>query len=396
MNGARLVVERAGPEHPWVGQLVRLDVQLWRPIAIEGQAPPFGLSEVQMPGAITRLREEAPPPDEVDQDGVHFLVQHRTLVVFPQVDGTLTVPPITARWNESDHVEMVRGTPLTFTAAYPPQSSETLVVSPELSIEQTTDRALTGLRVGDGFTRTVVLHAEDSDPLVLPTLGFTEVSGLSVYPATPIDASNAERGQISASRTFSATYVLERVGHYELPALSVEWLEPRTGHYQVVAAPELSFWVQPNPGLGLSMWGTTSASGWLGFSGLAVCAMFVTWAVRRRLRGPFAIERALAARLAERRAFVRVLRAGSRPLEILKALYVWLPTRLPTLPNRTLDPLRNAHPVTAKELTDLERAAFSDPATDRAPQRAWRKAMRAARRRLASHAASQLPFNERH
>jgi len=397
MSEPRVVVVRSGPDHPWVGQLVKLDVQLWRPVLEEGKAPPFGFSEPHVAGALAHFREEAPPPDEQEQDGQTWLVQHRTLVVFPQIDGVVHIPSITARWDEGDAVKTARSEALEFTAALPPRSDERLVVAPRLDVEQTLDRSLAGLRVGDGFTRTVVVSADDSDPLVLPTLEFSPVRGLSVYPAAPQDASNAERGNLTASRTFSATYVVERVGHYELPALSLEWLEPNSGRYSVTQAPEVDFWGWPNPHLGLSMWGTSTASGWLGFGLVAAVLALAATTLRRRIRGgPFRWERRLADARAEQRAFRRVLRIrrhGS-PLETLRALYAWLRLRVPYRTDRTLEPLRTASKEFATELAAVEHSAFlggPSPNTGRGSTRA----LRVARRQLARFRAPKLSLNRR-
>lgn len=324
------------------------------------------------------------------------MVQHRTLVVFPQRDGVLTVPPLVARWNDGDRVEEAKSETLTFSAAFPPRESEELVIAPRVSVEQKLDRPLSHLRVGDGFTRTVVLSANDSDPLVLPTLTFARVSGLSVYPAAPRDVSSGERGQLTATRTFSATYVVERVGRYELDAVGVTWLEPASGRFATTTTESLHFWARPNPGLGWAMWGTASGSGLLGFGAIGLTtALFVALVWRRFRHGPFAIERWWAARRAERRAFSAFLVAveKSSATAALRAAYEWLGVRFPRRQGRTLDPLRAATPEVARELALLERSAFAEgpPSPSSA---GWRKAFRGARNALAKGVRAAVSLNQ--
>lgn len=360
MSEARIVIERSGPERPWLGQLVRFDVQVWRPKLDAAPLPPFEFDELETPGVIAHFREEASPPDEKQEGDQTFLVQHRTLVVFPQKDGHLKLPPLVARWTDEEAAQSVQSAALEFDAAIPPHADERLVVSPSLHIEQSTNQPLRGLKVGDGFVRTVTVSATDSDPWVLPTIDFSAVSGLSLYAQAPKDASSAERGQLSASRTFQATYVVERVGHYELEAATLRWLDPASGKFHEATAPELSFWAGPNVGLGLSMWGTTTGAGLLGFGLSSLVLALALWAIWRRSKGPFAFERALARANAERNAFAELRRAARHgaPLQILIAAYAWLRVRFPLRTERSLAPLRDVTPALTEQLGVIERSAF--------------------------------------
>lgn len=390
-----VVVVSQGPDHPWVGQAVRFDVQLVRPIEDAGTAPPFSFGEVTMPGAIARFQEQAPPPDERSSGDTTLLVQHRTLLVFPQLDGELVLPPIIARWNEGEAVVTAASQPTPIHAAYAPGSSEALIIAPSVRIEQTLSRPLSGLHVGDGFTRTVVLTVTDSDPIVLPTLEFAPVSGLSVHPASPQDVASAERGQITASRTFEVTYVVERVGHYDLDALTARWLEPASGKYHTASAPELVFWALPNPRLGLHMWGTTATNQLAGF-GLSIALLLglVTLVVRRARGGPFAFERRLTARYAERRAYRRFVQSlsGSSALSSLRLAYAWLRTRFPSSTDRTLTPLRSVDVSTTESLAVLEDRAFN-PDQERTAPAASVAALARVRTRLARRTPALLRLN---
>ncbi|HSC88388.1 MAG TPA: hypothetical protein VLC09_13995 [Polyangiaceae bacterium] len=385
MSEPHVVLVRSGPERPWVGQAVRFDVQLRRAWSDQGPAPAFDFDEVRVTGAIARFREEAPPPDEVQEDGEHVLVQHRTLLVIPQSAGTVTVPPLRARWNEGRAVHTAVSAALDFPAALPPGASEELVVAPRVTLRQELSSDLSGLRVADGFTRTLELDAEGTDPIALPTLRFAAIDGLSLHPASPRDGSSAERGELQASRTFVATYVVERVGHYELPALEVRWLEPATGRYHTAHAPAVDFWAWPNTSLGWGMWGSVGAIQLAGFGlVVALLAGIVTFAWQRARNGPFGFERRWRELRAEQRAFARVLRslsAGS-PVAQLRELYGWLLARFPLRSERTLEPVRRADESAAKALALIEGSAFGPSAASPEPK-SWTKALKRARRALA-------------
>jgi hypothetical protein len=360
-----IVLTRSGPQSPWVGQMVRIDAALFRPRSGEGELPPFSFDDLDVPGAIALFRAEAPPPSEQEADGVTYLVQHRTLLVFAQEDGEIVLPALTSRFADAVSGKSVRveSEELHFTAALPRGSAGAVapVVARGLKLESKLDRPLSDLAVGDGFTRTIVLSAEDTDPIMLPDLTFAEPSGLRIYPGEPRALASAERGEVRASRSLSATYVVERVGHYELPELSVRWLDPNSGRYTTARAEALTFWARPNFSLGLSAFGSAPGLGFGIWLGALLSLAALVYLVQRRLRfGPFAWEQRLAARRQEQRAFLAFERALTHapPHAILERAYHWLALRLPSEP-RTLARLRATSLDSAEALKSWERQAFA-------------------------------------
>ncbi len=172
----------AAPDVPWVGQMVPVDVVLWRPHQDTGEMPPFSLDDVNPDGAIAIWRPEAPPPEERDDGGVHYLLQHRTLLLFPETTGELTVPPLRARFDDASSGQAVHvtSTSLTFSSHVPHglEAGDPLLVARNVTVTTTLDPVPAGLRVGDGFTRTITLSAEETDPLLLPNLHLDAPEGL--------------------------------------------------------------------------------------------------------------------------------------------------------------------------------------------------------------------------
>lgn len=394
-----IVLTPGGPPVAWVGQMVRIDVALYRPHTSVGELSPFSFDELDVPGAIAIFRSEAPPPSELEEDGTAYLVQHRTLLLFPQEDGVLELPPIHARFDDLTTRAPVRvaSAPLTLKAALPRAAAgdQLPVVARNLTLTSTLDRKLADLAVGDGFTHTLVLSAQDTDPVMLPELTFGDVPGLRVYPAEPRAQSSAERGVISASRRYSATYVVERVGHYELPVLSVRWLDPASGRYATAVAKAESFWARPNFGLGLSAFGSAPGLDFaLLLSTLVLLATLAHFTRRRLHEGPFAWEKRLRARYREQRAFVAFERAlgHDAPLVLLRRAYAWLALRLPNA-ERTLAPLRDASPKSAEALQQWEAQAFHGAANGtpvRHPHRTFARARRALDTPRAQSAVSEI------
>jgi len=342
-------LSRGGPEKPWLGQLVPVEVDIWRPEPDESHPlEPFALDDVVAAGMIVKWDEHASPPDIKQQGETRFLVQHRALLVFPESEGELSLPPIVARWTDpaTKTEVVVSSSELRFQAALPRGAGDPLpLVASSVALVQTFDRDLSELRVGDGFTRTLSLHATDTYPVVFPELQLAEVPGLRAYPAQPKASSNSEHGQIQGDLTLKVTYVVERVGPHGMPGTALRWLEPSSGRYAVAAVPEISFWARPNWSLGFQCFGIQrSAAVATEVGSLALFALLVLAVVRRLRRGPSRFERALALRSRELRAFRAAVQAARRgsALDTLRSIYTWLVIRLPSRLDRTLAPLASA------------------------------------------------------
>jgi hypothetical protein len=365
VSSAHIELLREGPATPWLGQLVVVHVDVWRP---QGVTPlePFSLDDVVAAGMIAKWSVQAPPPDEKDEGDTHFLVQHRTLLVFPQTDGELALPVLVARWTDpvTKAPAVAQSSTLRFTAAVPKGAADTLpLVAGSVAFTQAFDRDLSGLRVGDGFTRTLTLRATDTDPIVFPELSVPEVAGLTAYPAGARAAGGGERGRISGTETLRITYVIERVGPHRVAGQSIRWLEPSSGRYSEASVPDFTLWAAPNPSLGFQCLGTARGSALAtAFGTFAMLALLTLGIVRRVRRGPGGWERALAQRSRERRAFREVLREARHgsSLMLLQKMYAWLIVRFPGSLDRTLAPLERATPEAKSACVRLEGELFRE------------------------------------
>jgi len=179
----------------------------------------------------------------------------RHYLIYPQLAGTYTVPPIevevvyalpNARPSEP---LTLTGPELRFEARVPPEAAGLgyFIAARSFSLEQKVDPDPQGLRVGDAVTRTVTLRATDASSMMLPATEFTEVDGLAVYP-DPTRASDAggERGETrEATRIDAATYVLETEGSFTLPAVERSWWDVPAGRLRAASVPAVRLDVAP-------------------------------------------------------------------------------------------------------------------------------------------------------
>src|SRR6185295_19593173 len=118
-----------------------------------------------------------------------------------------------------------------------------------LTIEQSVKRSSEQLKVGDSVTRTVTTKADEIPAMLLPPVTFPAVDGLAVYPAQPAlqDKTEGRTDALTATRTDSATYILQRPGEYALPAIDVRWWNAGEGRVETAHLDAVSMQVAANP-----------------------------------------------------------------------------------------------------------------------------------------------------
>ena len=216
----------------WVGQGVPLYVEAIVPTWFTG-APRF--PEVEVPNAVT-LSPEATVNFVVQSAGKTFSAQSRRYLIFPQARGRYTIPPVKVEVTyalpdgKSSPPASLASSPLQFEARMPPgaEGAKYFLTTGRFQISQSFDRKLKGLKAGDSIVRTVSMAAEDTVGMTLPALSFEAPDGMRVYPGIPKISERAERGKIEATRTETATYVLEKEGRYALPEITILWWNPQT------------------------------------------------------------------------------------------------------------------------------------------------------------------------
>lgn len=142
-------------------------------------------------------------------------------------------------------------TPQTFTAALPAGAEAVGGATPvaKVTITQTLDRDLKGLKVGDTLTRTVDVFAERTQAMMIPPPTFKAPPGVRIYRQDPVltDVTQDRVGFVGGRRVDRATYVFERPGDYTLPAIETPWFSAAAGQQEVARAPEIIVSVAPNP-----------------------------------------------------------------------------------------------------------------------------------------------------
>ena len=193
----------------------------------------IGVFEVE--DAIVMQREKFALNSIRKVNGIDWIVQLWSLVVYPQRSGVFEIPEIPLRLSIAGNdmqpiVGEFKTQPLLFVAGSVSGAGESWIATTRLDVNQSFDRSFEGLKPGDAIVRTINMSADDLPAMMLPDVVMYEMDGLAVYSKPSRLTDKVNRGVYLAERTQVLTYVFEKPGDYALPKQSFYWwnLESRT------------------------------------------------------------------------------------------------------------------------------------------------------------------------
>ena len=208
--------------------------------------------DVQIEGAIV-----VPPRSGINlterRDGATWMGVERRYSLYPTRIGELVVPAVTigARVRNSAGVTDLTAQSESFVRqiVIPPALVENpdAVVTPKLSLSQEFEPDVNELKVGDSIKRTITVTANDTVAMLLPTIVPTKIDGLKAYPDQAILNDKEYRGDLTATRTDSLTYIAQKEGRYELPQISVNSWDPKQNQIREAKVPAFALTVVANP-----------------------------------------------------------------------------------------------------------------------------------------------------
>lgn len=222
-----LVRTKVVPDHgAIIGQPVRLDVDVLFPG--EMVRPPL-VSFPEAPGAqIFRFETQALTTRDTI-DGRDYVGQTFEFVLFPRRGGTIDIPAakVTLLDRSGGSIGTAQGSPSQIAVSVPPgvDASGPVLVSDQVEVRQewSPDPAAAKLVPGSAIVRTIHRSADGVPALGMAEFTFEAPEGVRVYADPPVTEDRSNRGQVTGARTDKITYVFEKAGSYELPALSQPW-----------------------------------------------------------------------------------------------------------------------------------------------------------------------------
>ena len=105
------------------------------------------------------------------------------------------------------------------------------------------------LQVGDAVTRSITRSATGVSGMAFAPLPSHELAGVAAYPDAPLIEDSSNRGELQGKRVDTTTFVLQAEGEVTLPALALQWWDPRAAELHVETIPALKLNVTANPSL---------------------------------------------------------------------------------------------------------------------------------------------------
>ncbi len=208
--------------------------------------------DIQIEGAIV-----VPPRSGMNiterRSGQTWIGVERRYSVYPTRTGELVVPAVTiaASVRNSAGVTDLTAKSESFVrqVAIPSALVENpdAVVTPKLSLSQQFEPDVNELKVGEAIKRTITVTANDTAAMLLPAIVPTRIEGLKAYPDQAVLNDKEYRGDLTATRTDSVTYIAQKEGRYDLPQVSVHWWDSKQDQVGEATVPALALTVVANP-----------------------------------------------------------------------------------------------------------------------------------------------------
>jgi len=320
----------------WVGQRVvyQLDV-----LAKDGWAKVQHMPDFQVSGAVAvRMETQGVRLNEtINSDA--YAGQRYELLLFPQRGGEISVPATTvdieiSQWGGGARQQTVQKTTpaLTFKARTPSGAEKIhgLISTERLSADQTWEPDAKALSVGAAVERRVIFSAENVSAMAFAPLAFEGAAAFDAYPKPPEVEDRYDRGDLTARRTETVSYVFTRSGRVELPAVTITWFDLKQEALQETVLPPRTFEIAPSA----AVTGTSPAStgkdtptsrGWTYGAAIILLLMVLMAIFQRRLRRRWRTWRDRR-RHSEKALFKRFVKAARKgePTSALNALMRWL------------------------------------------------------------------------
>lgn len=161
-----------------------------------------------------------------DQD---YVGQSFGFVLFARRGGEIAVPaPSVTFLDRSGEVTgSAKGEPMRIAVAVPPgiDPSGPVLAADGVRVEQSwsLDPRATQFKPGGALVRTIRRQADGVPALGMAEFAFAAPQGVRVYADPPIVEDRSNRGAVEGHRTDKVTYVFEKAGSYDLPALTQPW-----------------------------------------------------------------------------------------------------------------------------------------------------------------------------
>jgi hypothetical protein len=187
--------------------------------------------------------------------GEPYVGQRFEFALYPRRGGDFAIPPaqITLLDPAGETAGSAAGQPVSLSVTVPTgvDPSQPVVATRRLTLDEQWSPAPGGtFKAGDAIVRTITRTAEEVPGLVLRDVPLAAPEGVRAYADPPDVADRMNRGAITGRRVDRITYVFERGGRFELPAVTQPWWDLGAGALKAAAGAGATIGVAEEPASG--------------------------------------------------------------------------------------------------------------------------------------------------
>jgi hypothetical protein len=235
----------------WTGQRLPFYVELRARGSFAGSST-FDLP--QLSGTVL-LKIGSPVVGSEEADGETWFVQTHEFALFSQKTGTLDVPAFPVRFSSREGftgpVSDVQAQSPAFTIEIqrPPASESIgfLITTESLDLSETWEPTPGPAEVGAVFKRTIVQSASQVPGMALAPAPAVAPDGIRVYFGNATLNDRLERGDFLGERRETITYLMQKPGTLELPALTYVWWNPKSETLESKSLPAVTLKITAPP-----------------------------------------------------------------------------------------------------------------------------------------------------
>ena len=238
-------------EKIWPGQQQILYVKLYTLTSFSG-SPRFELPRVS--GMLIMESEERPLLGTEKVNGVSYMFKQLEISLFPLRAGSLSVPPFSVEFGFRDQEGKVAEQnfstdELHFTVKAIPgiDPGRAVITTSKLLVDDHWQPKPGEAKVGDAFTRTITMTADDLPGMAFPPFAVKKINGLGVYSKQPQVTDHKQRGESTGKRIETISYVCEQQGTFTVPGAQIQWWNPEKESLQNIVLEPVELTVAANP-----------------------------------------------------------------------------------------------------------------------------------------------------
>lgn len=236
-----------------------------------------GLQVLRFETQATTMRETI--------DGATYVGQRFEFALYPRRGGTFEIPAASVALmdRQGDPAGTAAGQSVPLAVRVPPgvDASGPVVATRRLTLSEQWDPPPKGsFNAGDAIVRTITRTAEDVPGLAMRDLAFPAPQGVRAYVDPPDVADRSNRGIVTGRRLDRVTYVLERGGQFDLPAVEQPWWDLGESTLRFARAPGATIEVTAAASEAVGG-GARRRPVWIAVA-IAVLGALAYWLLRRR------------------------------------------------------------------------------------------------------------------